>query len=464
MHENAKTLNLEIPLDVIFHLVGFILYPVDYFTLRMVNRSFSRSPRLFRISVNNLLVVLSARHFPLSDKDASKLSVGADGRASKLSSIEVDLILSTCRPAICISMQILNSRLVDPYLLFDTAMRADQQTVAKVCLDFMMPLDNLKIWRRIRSCIVHGAFDLFVYILSTGIPVQTLDRETDPLLHTAIYHNQIQICHELLNRQVLVTERDSEGLTAFLLAARDHRFDIMKMILQYNPQVINDFDDEQRNCIQVAFNPTLPLDVLRLCLDHGADFLTRTMPNQMTIFQYACSINRLDVVHVLVACNPKALQQMQSSLHLAYPARELLRYLIENGVEIDPNFDYLGRAAKMGQLDAFLYLRSITAIKNPSTLINAVSCVHPNIEILEHILTEVPQVNMKDETTGESAIHKAVALNNREACRMLLDAGADPRTAFKGESLLKIAQREGFDSISQLLVEYGAVVDFSNTS
>jgi ankyrin repeat protein len=449
----------------IFHKIReYIITPCDYFRFRSASRVLSSLPGVFWITSSDLCRLAVKRKVPLCDMECSKLRIYSSESPSILTKHQNEALLFSVERGCGSNLfhALLQIKASDPFLLYDSALKLDRSDVALLCVSYFPMGDPLRIWRRLRAAVVRGCLDIVENIVEAGITVDTLEADSDPLLHAAIMHNHFSIAQFLLDAGVSLAERDSDGLTPFLLACKEQRAEIVQLFLDRDPTLIAQRDNEGRSCVCLALmGPTLPSSsaLLGILIDAGASFTTVVMPNGMLPIQFACATNKVDQVKVLVSKGVSLSQtdtHGRSCLDVAFMSYEMISYLLSQGLPVNQSTDYLGRAAAHNELQLcqVLHERGVR-IKSPNSLLAAVSTTSENSLCVEYLLSVGADPN-DCATNGETPLYRAVVYRNLGACELLLKHKADPNTQFNGLSVTDIAQREGFLDINQILSNFGA--------
>lgn len=453
-------------LDILLIVRGFIIHPSDYFSLRSCCRKTLQLPEVYSISVPGLVRYCFESHFPLDAVKCRKLQLfnSRDKSSMELKRHNMEILFQNIKRECGVSLfaKLLELKATDSFILFDTAIKYDREDVAKECLPYFPFNDQLRVWRRLRAAVIRGYLDIVRILIHHGVPARTLEADADPLLHTAIAHDQVEVVRYLCSLGADLQETDSDGLSAFLLACKEHRTKIVLELVELEPQLINQRDNEGRSGLILAMlNTTSHCDCAMIdCLiSRGTDFATVVMPNGMLLIQYACALNRVDIVKLLVNCGVSVKQtdwQGRSCLDVTNMTFPIVSFLLEQGVPLNPSVDYIGKAAAHNELESCILLHKYKIpVKHPESLLAAVSTTCDNADCVRFLISLGIDVNMHS-FSGESALYRAVVYRNKSACQLLLDAGANPTTDFKGTTLIQLAKREGFQEIVELLYDYGA--------
>lgn len=458
----------NIPRDILLIVREYLIHPADYFRLRRSCQHTSLMPREFPVVMHSLLRICSESRFPMTSSECSKLHLVGTGERIGITDLrrgQVETLLSCLTSECGVGMfcRILDLKLVDPFLLFDSAMKLDRSDIGFVCLQYLPFKDHLRMWRRLRAAVMRGYLEIVRVLVAGGIPSRTLEPDSDSLLHAAIVHDRADVVDFLLTTLPDLTETDADGLTPFLLACRDQRTLIVQKLLAFDSTVIGQRDNEGRSCLSLTLRPgPIGMDSAKLfeiLLDTGAEFRTVVMPNGTLLIHHACAINRLDVVKLLVLRGVLVTQTDslgRSCLDVANLSFGMVSCLLEQQVPLKPTVDYVGKAAAHNELHSCeLLVHHGAAVLSPDSLLTAVSTTNKNAEAVQFIINlgvdpKQPAAN------GETALYRAVVYRNLDACKLLLEANADPNTAFKSLSMVNIAEREGFTDIAELLYAYGA--------
>ena len=456
----SRMFNLWDSLDVWILVCEYLVWPSDYFELRSCSKVHSGLSNRFPISVTHLLRFCSETRFLLSSEQCKKLFVYSTPTCTTLKRNQVDPLIHKL-PAVGgdnLFSRILDLQAVEPFVLYDAALKLDREDIGLVCLDHMHTDDVLRTWRRLQAAVSRGYLRIVTSLVSRGIPVTTVEADADPLIHTAIVNDQRLIVRFLISQGADLSETDSDGLTPFLLACKEQRAGIVQDLIAHDRSLITQRDNEGRSCLimalQTSSSSNTDPSLIDSLISNGAEYKTVVMPNGMLTTQFASALNRLDLVQLFVEHGVSLSQtdsQGRSSLDVCAMSFPMVSYLMSHGVPLNPSLDYLGKAAAHNELDTCIFLaNSGVSIKQPETLIAAVSTTKPNKECVSFLLSLRPDVNIK-QSNGESALYRAIVYRNVDACYLLLEAKADPETDFNGTSLLRIAQREGFGEIADLI-------------
>lgn len=453
---------IEIPLDALLNIRQFTIHPADYFRLGHSSRVLMNLPDTFEISVIRFLKLLRESHFPFPESLVSKLRLVRKENESptQLTTRAIDAIMWNIPSVSNMYVQLLESEVISPVTLFEAAVKENKPEIASLALDYFKDTHKSILSRELRRCVVRGYTGLVVKFLSQGVTIPDSEQTSDSLLHVAVYHGHTEIVLHLLQKAADGSARDSESLTPFLLACQEQHLEIVKLLLNHRPTSIHDVDAEGRNCISLTIQRNPSIDLFRFLLDSGANHVSESTLEGTSPIHYACAINRVDLVQLLIQRGvdiTKVDTSGLSCLDVASVSEKMYTLLLNNGVFINPNTDYIARAARVGKLELckLLVERGVKVFET-STLIRAVDTTIRNNDCVRYLLALGGDVNAVDSRTLESALYIAVINDNEETCKILLDAKADVNTTFHGKSMWKIAARDGFDEICHLLSEYGA--------
>ena len=452
-------------IDILFAVRDYIIDPLDFFRLRSSVPTMRHMSNQFPVKVTVLVRYLGNRSIPIHDLECDKLEVIYDSTAPGLSRSQIDILLHGIAPGCGKSLFccLVKTRAVEPYLLYDSAIKSDRSDIALTCVAFFPFQDSLRIWRRLRAAVIRGYVEVVKTIVGYGISIETLEADSDPLLHGAISHHQAQIVDYLLSLDASLVETDSDGLTPFLLACKLHQGTIIRQIIAKDPTVIRQRDHEGRSCMILALlfsSMATDASVIDILVESGADCSTVVMPNGMLAIQYACAMNRIDIVKVLES-RGISLQQTdalgRSCLDVCHMSFPMVSYLISRRLGPNHQVDFLGKAAAHNEIDTCrLFAELGVHLREPESLLAAVSTTSDNAKCVDFLISLRVNVNAQS-SNGETPLYRSVVYHNRGACECLLAAGADPHTEFKGMSVVAIAEREGYLDIAELLANYGAM-------
>ncbi len=451
-------------IDILILIREYIYDPADFFRLRSTASVMTQVPGRFTFSVSNLARYLANRCQPIHERECKKLEVVQATSEVILTRTQVEGVIAGIANGSgrTLVIKLLDLKAVEPFLMYDCSMKLDRPDIGLICARYFPLSDTLRVWRRLRAAVTRGYIDIVRSLVMMGVSIGTVEADSDPLIHLAVKCNHTLIVEYLLSFNIDLSETDSDGLTAFLLACKGHHRESIKRLLSKDPNLIRQRDNDGLSCIHLALlgaHSSADPPVIEYLIDAGAEYSTIVMPNGLLLMQYACAINRLDIVKMLVS-KGVSLSQTDASgrscldvCNMSYP---IVSYLISQGVALNPRIDYLGRAAAANDPDSCrLFIAKGVTVKEPETLLAAVSTTNENSACVDLIIHLKANVN-SETSAGESPLYRSVVYRNRTACESLLSAGADPNTEFKGLRLLSIAEREGYLDIAEILVNYGA--------
>ncbi|MBP5534326.1 MAG: ankyrin repeat domain-containing protein [Alphaproteobacteria bacterium] len=162
-------------------------------------------------------------------------------------------------------------------------------------------------------------------------------------LHMAVLGNKVENVKFLLKYGVTGLEgvRDKWGRTALNLAARYGRTDIVKAILEHNPRLIDDKNNQGWTALHYAAYYKHE-NMVQYLIDNHAGLNMRTQ-NGKTALQYAVKTNWHDgnIIRLLVR-NNKDLTGENEALEWAVMVndKEMIKILIERGVDVNVKNEY----------------------------------------------------------------------------------------------------------------------------
>lgn len=157
-----------------------------------------------------------------------------------------------------------------------------------------------------------------------------------------------------------------------------------------------------------------------------------------------------------------ALLQLPSELHLMIAGC------------LDPESDLVANRAHTTQFALYRVNRYFFRLLDPLFTSAALLYSHedPNVsrhvEKLKDLLQRGAKPNTRDprpENVGATALHYAAKYGNKEACKILLEAGAEVNLQYEKEaerlSPLLLAVRKGHVEVAELLLDHGADIELS---
>ena len=132
----------NIPRDILLIVREYLIHPADYFRLRRSCQHTSLMPREFPVVMHSLLRICSESRFPMTSSECSKLHLVGTGERIGITDLrrgQVETLLSCLTSECGVGMfcRILDLKLVDPFLLFDSAMKLVPLAVAGFAINLL---------------------------------------------------------------------------------------------------------------------------------------------------------------------------------------------------------------------------------------------------------------------------------------------------------------------------------------
>jgi len=367
----------------------------------------------------------------------------------------------------------------------------------------------------LQASYVEGSLPAFSLLLDWGASCSSQDRNGNGAIHI-LSQTSDEISHEklrvLLGHECNLEDRNSEGLTALIMACRANNLIAVKLLLESGAKPCS--ASPPHNITALHWSAYLGCSELTdLLLKYGGGGIEARTEDGSTPLLIAAQQNQWSIVHQLIGAgaNPKAQTRVQNSvLHFAALAgsaetvwllldtcpsldiqqksenggtaimltgwsanRETFQLLLERGAQVNGTCSvgtmaHFAVAAHEDNIRQALLQYSIDwnskAILDPPTgQITGAFPIHVAAAkgwnnairfLLQNRLTNV------DARTDQGHTPLALAINNGliGTVKILLGAGANPNIAMKstGKSLLQSAAELGFYEIVQALLEFGS--------
>ncbi len=270
------------------------------------------------------------------------------------------------------------------------------------------------------------------------------------------------------NIEILLSSADEEGNTLFLWAVKNKKTELLKFIMKSVDDLCNPFilsylfayknkeswSEEKLNKHIVCMNEKISdiinaqnkkretalimkiekdepdFNTIILLLNYGAD-VNKEDKYHLSPLTYALINNHKNIVKYLVEHGANVNAKYRKS---AYPLKvavdrkseSMVKFLLENGADL--HSELLLYASRIGAND-----------------------------IVKLLLKYGTDVNFRDNSTGNVALHYAVQLNLQETVKLLVEHGADVNAADDcGVTPLYIASERRYKNIAKYLIEHGA--------
>ena len=241
--------------------------------------------------------------------------------------------------------------------------------------------------------------DVVALLISCGALTALRGKDDWAPLHFAVRGNKPDNVKCLLRYSVSGVEnlKDKWGRTALDLAAHDGKTDIVKILCDFNPNLINKQNNYGWAALHYAafYNYEEMLDYL---IEHGANLNIKTNKEKTPL-----------------------------NLAIKYHWHEcsIIRKLIERGTDVKGQSDALNWAVGVRDKKMVEKLLGLGAVPDNETLVHAVS--QEQIQIVKIFLDGYPDiVNLQEDGPLKHApLHVAVLKDNPKIVKMLIERGAD---------------------------------------
>lgn len=309
-------------------------------------------------------------------------------------------------------------------------------------------------------------------LVKNGYRADTLDEDHRTPLHYASYNGHSDMVSTLLPLTSLDITEHTSRKTALHFAAKMGHLEVVQILLAAGASSdVRDIHD--RTALHYAAENGHRYVAQKL-LEHGAD-PKAVSQNGQTALHCAVIGRSEDLVRDLLMQDASVISMSDSfdrtPLHLSAERAFLIvvEMLLAEGADVD-EVDSFGKTPLMyailsGRSEVVKALLQRFADPNRASSINAGSLKVGSPKVYLHVEPVMDSSNDAPEFSGETALFVAVRRNEIELVRLLLQAGAIVDwTNSRGETALFIAATDGMVDIAKLLVEAGADVNIRTRS
>lgn len=254
----------------------------------------------------------------------------------------------------------------------------------------------------------------------------------------------------LLDRGADVNAKDSEGATALMMVGYGW-IDVAKVLLDKGADV-NARDNEGTT---VLMKHACDADIVKLLLDKGANVNAKNKYG-VTASLEACS-------NAYAARDTEGFVTGMIELGCHKGCADAVRVLLEHGADVVNNGAVLmAHAVRGGEVDTVKLLLEKGFDVDSNVLKQA--CFSSCLDVFRMVLEKNPEVNVKDDVSGDTLLMNAVSRMWVEGVKFLLEKGADVniRNKYGWTALMKAADIIVPVEISKMLLDKGAEVDAKN--
>ncbi|KFY74185.1 hypothetical protein V499_05771 [Pseudogymnoascus sp. VKM F-103] len=276
-----------------------------------------------------------------------------------------------------------------------------------------------------------GCYKTTKTLLDHNVDISVSDKGGGNALYYATMENRIDICRLLLEKGIDVNFTSKGSRSPLIVAVSKGSYDIVKLFLDNGVEVEKQEDEGFWNrtalLVASAYNDKETSSIIKLLLEHGADPNVRDSDDWTPLYTtaiYGLPENMRVLVETKIDAKIDRYATCENSnqtvMHAAYNRPEIIRILLEHGMDADASI--LTLAAKNNQREVVELI-----LERP---IKSIACLS------EPLLS-------------------AVANEYEDIVRLLLDAGGDVNaTDDSNSSLLSIALSGQKDAIVRMLLEY----------
>ena len=312
-------------------------------------------------------------------------------------------------------------------------------------------------------------------LLENGADPNISDAYSYTCLHAAVNGCcPNETLQEIINHNAQLDVQDNDRKTALWLACRYKKQDFIKILLS-NRSNPNFADYNGYTCLHAAVIGRCSKNIVSILLDHYADVNVRDKSGNVTALMIACQNGNKNVINILLnaGADPNITDDDgYSCLHCAVEndcCTEILQAIIHYGGDVNATGFHNGTALMIAcrkrNKDAINVL--LNAGTDPKvTDINGNTCLHCAArndcctEVLQAIISHGGDVN----ATGfhnKTALMNSCTNRNKDAIKILLDAGTDPNiTDINGDTYLHcVTENDCSTEILQAIICHGGNVN-----
>ncbi|XP_059471144.1 uncharacterized protein LOC132194090 [Neocloeon triangulifer] len=318
---------------------------------------------------------------------------------------------------------------------------------------------------------LYGKLEMFKFLIEKA--PYLLDSRTNmdmSIVHFAALNENSEILSFIVHLGVDVRSRDKKGWTALHKAAQDGTFETLKILVDFNPDVMRDLTNENVTALHLAVHHA---DV-RLCkylIENGIN--VRAVDDlRRNPFHWACEYGRLPTIQYLwrQKCYNmnERIHDGKSALHLAvrrFDGKSVIEWLIKEGADYRSK-DIFGRtpihyAAGGGFFWTLQFLVNLDSavlkdFSNDKSNVLHFAARHPDSRKCKYLLEKGADYRSKN-MDGVAPLHFAARYGTFETFNLLLDM--DPTVVHdltkENDSIIHFAACNGDTKICKFLVTNG---------
>lgn len=292
-------------------------------------------------------------------------------------------------------------------------------------------------------------------LLDAGADANAKDENGVALLSKACMYNSPRCVKELLMYGASINSQDEDGTTALVYACKQGAAECVRVLIQAGADVSRAADDGTTP-VDAAWKNGHD-DCVELLLEAGAK------DDREISFLVACSLGQVEAVNDMLkkgvkvnACDDEG----HSALYFACISgcAKCVQALIDAGADVtqraDDGTSPVWAAWLKGHNECIQVLLKAGA-KDDREIAYLGNVVEGNVNEVKKLLRQGVNVNAREESSGNTALHYACIAGQKNCVKVLLDAGIKVHAKNKGkEEAITYAEAGGFTECVRLIKEH----------
>ncbi|XP_062570980.1 ankyrin-3-like [Saccostrea cucullata] len=327
-----------------------------------------------------------------------------------------------------------------------------------------------KGWTVLHSACKGGNEEIVSLLITKGIDIDALTKDSKNALHIASLNGKYQICQYLVNNyKHLLKNKDKYGNSVLHCAAMGGDVNVLEMLIKFGSNIstltnegetvlhvcglhekmkvftylIDNFPDLLEVKDKYGFTVLHSVckggntEMIPLLITKGLDILELTNDTQ-NVLEIACLRGKYDTCEYLLKYHPQLLNVRESLLHSTVIAGnvEIVKLLIEKGIHIE-------------------------SLNNKGETVLHVCCRRGKIKMINYLVNNNENLLDIKDPDGGTALHSACKFGDKKVVSLLIRKGANINSLTKsGKSVLHNACLNGkFDACKYLIDNYQQILN-----